>query len=347
MRPIFNAQLVNRTFGDPGVYLDLKFERRALLFDIGDITALSTRKLLRLSDVFVSHTHMDHFAGFDHLLRVCLGRDTGVRLYGPPNFIEQVGHKLAAYTWNLVDTYQTEFVIEAHELHEGSVVQRARFSSRHRFACEDLDAIQTNDGLLLAEPHFKVRALMLDHHGIPSLAFRFEEETHINVWKNRLEEFGLPTGPWLTDLKRLAREGAPAQTPVRIYWRTREGSREENFPLGVLKERVLEFVPGERVAYVTDVAGHEQNTTRLIEFLRAVDVLFIESVFLSEDGEHAAKKAHLTAQQAGRIAQAAGVKHAVPFHFSPRYLGEEARLEHEFELAWRGADLIEQASARQ
>ena len=89
MRPIFNAQLVNRTFGEPGVYLDLKFERRALLFDIGDITALSTRKLLRLSDVFVSHTHMDHFAGFDHMLRVCLGRDTGVRLHGPQSFIDR------------------------------------------------------------------------------------------------------------------------------------------------------------------------------------------------------------------------------------------------------------------
>jgi ribonuclease Z len=59
---------------------------------------LSTRVLLRVSDVFVSHTHMDHFAGFDHLLRVCLGRDSGVRMYGPPNFISQVEHKLAAYT---------------------------------------------------------------------------------------------------------------------------------------------------------------------------------------------------------------------------------------------------------
>ena len=95
------------------------FRTDALLFDIGDISRLPTRKLLRISDVFVSHTHMDHFAGFDHLLRVCLGRDTGVRMYGPPDFIEQVGHKLHAYTWNLVENYAADFTVLVHELHMG------------------------------------------------------------------------------------------------------------------------------------------------------------------------------------------------------------------------------------
>jgi len=31
MRPIFHAELINRPFGDPGVFIDLKFERRAAL----------------------------------------------------------------------------------------------------------------------------------------------------------------------------------------------------------------------------------------------------------------------------------------------------------------------------
>src|SRR5574341_1934621 len=94
MRPIFSPALVNDPFGDPGLYLDFRFERRALLFDLGDLTTLPPKKLLRVSDVFVSHTHMDHFFGFDRLLRVCLGREIGVRLFGPPGLMDRKSTRL-------------------------------------------------------------------------------------------------------------------------------------------------------------------------------------------------------------------------------------------------------------
>jgi ribonuclease Z len=336
MRPAFSAQLVNPTFGDPGVYVDLKFARRAVLFDIGDVTALSTRQLLRVSDVFVSHTHMDHFSGFDHLLRVCLGRDTGVNLYGPPHFIEQVGHKLSAYTWNLVENYETDFVIQVHELSDSERLRRARFRSRCRFECEELGDGSAQNGTIVDDQQFKVRATALDHHGIASLAFRFEESTHINVWKNRLEELGLPTGKWLTELKQLVRAGAAEDTPIQVHWRTRAGSREETFQLGFLRSRVLEFVPGQHLAYVTDVAGHAENTQKLTAFLRDVDLLFIEAVFLEADSAHATRKAHLTARQAGTIARAANVKSAIPFHFSSRYMDRPETVRAEFQESWAG-----------
>ncbi|HJY42710.1 MAG TPA: MBL fold metallo-hydrolase [Steroidobacteraceae bacterium] len=333
MRPIYQAGLVNGVFGDPGVYIDLKFCNRALLFDIGDISGLPTRKLLRITDVFVSHTHMDHFAGFDHLLRVCLGRDAGVRIYGPSNFIDQVEHKLHAYTWNLVENYVSDFAVTVHEL-DGRQLRQALFRSRNRFRREPLPDSAIVDDIVLQDEQFLVRARPFDHHGLPSYAFAFEEHTHLNVWKNRLEELGLPTGPWLTELKHRVRAGEPDDSQIEVRWRTREGSRSERFSLGELKHRVLESVPGQRVCYVTDVAGHENNTRELISFLRAADVAFIEAVFLEEDRAHAERKAHLTAAQSGAIARAAGVHAAVPFHFSTRYFPEERSLRDEFERSY-------------
>ena len=73
MRTLFELRLVNDAFGDPMLYVDFRDERRALLVDLGDISTLPPRKLMRLSHVFVTHTHMDHFSGFDRLLAVVPG----------------------------------------------------------------------------------------------------------------------------------------------------------------------------------------------------------------------------------------------------------------------------------
>ena len=97
MTPLLHPYLVNGRFGDPALYVECMFERWALLFDLGDQHALSARKLLRIRDVFVSHTHIDHFIGFDQLLRILIGRDQTVRLFGPSGILETVEHKLAGY----------------------------------------------------------------------------------------------------------------------------------------------------------------------------------------------------------------------------------------------------------
>ena len=58
--------MVNGPFQDPVLYVDMRWQGSAVLFDLGRIDRLSPGHLLRLTHICVSHTHMDHFMGFDH-----------------------------------------------------------------------------------------------------------------------------------------------------------------------------------------------------------------------------------------------------------------------------------------
>ena len=335
MKPLVHAALVNDRFGDPGLLLDFLFQRRAMLFDLGDIAALAPRKVLRVSHVFVSHAHMDHFSGFDQLLRIVLGRGARLSLYGPPGFIGQVAHKLAAYSWNLVENFTEDLTLEAAELGEDGTLSRAAFHCRAGFPREDLPDGAWRGGVLVEEPAFRVRAAMLDH-GIPCLAFALEEQRHVNIFKARLSEMGLGVGPWLQKLKSAVLAGVPDATPIRASWREGAASRERNLPLGELKDRALRVVPGQKIAYVTDIRFHDENLNKIAALADGADILFIETPFLESDSDIAARKNHLTAAQAGLIARRAGAKSIVPFHFSPRYTGREGLLIAEAESAFRG-----------
>ena len=333
MRALFEPRLVNDAFGDPGLFVDFRDERRALLFDCGDLSSLPPRKLLRISDIFVSHTHLDHFAGFDHWLRVVLGRKDHVTLTGGPEFIERVGHKLAAYTWNVVHRYEIPLTLTVRELRPDGTGQQARFSSRNRFAREPGDPWMPHGDLLHSEESFRVRGRFLDHD-ILCLAFALEEAMHINVWKVRLTERGLSTGHWLRDARRALAAGAPDDTPIAISWHDHDGDHTLSRTIGELRP-VFDLVPGRRIGYVTDIRYTETNVQALEALLSGVDLLYIESVFLAVDGEHAARKNHLTAQQAGTIARRLGAKAVVPFHYSPRYEGRDAELAAEVHAAWK------------
>jgi ribonuclease Z len=334
MTPHFLPTLVNRPFGDPGLYLDFLFERRAILFDMGELAPLPARKLLRISDVCISHTHIDHFIGFDTLLRVMLGRDKRVRLFGPPGILRQVEHRLASYSWNLLGSYPDELTVTVCELHPEGGATRAQFSSRRAFARESEQTVPPGDGVILDQDNFRIRCAFLEH-SIPCLAYAFQEKLHVNFMKNRLDELGVPVGPWLSRVKAAVLGGEPDDTPIRAEL-PGGAAKSRVFPLGELKERVLQVVAGEKIVYVTDVSFSRANREKIVALAKGADYLFIEATFLDADREKARARAHLTARQAGELAREAGVGRVVPFHFSPRYLGREQELRRELERAFLG-----------
>lgn len=326
MRPSFHPSLVNGRFGDPALYVEALHQRDALLFDMGDLTPLSPRDLLRVSHVFVSHTHIDHFIGFDALLRICVGRDKRIEMVGPAGFIERVHHKLQSYEWDLVDRYETDLVFDVLEVRSPVSAMRARFRFKRAFAREGEVEQRLKDGLVASGNGFEVRAAILDHHG-PCLAFALSEQAHANVWRNRLDERGLLTGQWLQALKQAVMEGMPDDHPIVLP----DGRAA---PLAELRD-IVTITRGQKIAYVTDVADTSHNRSAIAALAEGADTFFIEGRFAAADEVQARDRAHLTTKAAGEIARAAGARKVEAFHFSPRYEGEEERMLSEVAAAFQ------------
>lgn len=335
MTPQYHPFMVNSRFDDPVVYVEFRYAKRAIMFDLGDISALPERKILRITDVFVSHMHMDHLIGFDRMLSILLGRPRRVRLFGPEGLIESVGHKLAAYTWNLAPRVPGNLTFVVTETSELGHSTRAEFALENHFKPGHVQSFELTDDTVHEEEAFCVRRTTLDHY-TPCIAYAFQERLHVNVWKNRLAELGLGIGPWLDRLKEAVLSGAPDDHLIRASWNTAAGLEERDIPLGLLKRECQHFERGQKIVYVTDAIYSEENQRRIVELAQDADTLFIETAFSSEDAAIAIDRGHLTAGQAGSLARRAGVRRAEALHISSRYIDREREILEQFADAFAG-----------
>lgn len=326
MKPLLHAELINSPFEDPALLVEILWEHRALLFDMGEIGSFRPAKLLKISHAFVSHTHIDHFIGFDTLVRLMLNREKALKVFGPPGFLANVQGKLAGYTWNLTEGYP--FSVIAAEVHPERTISQT-FRSRHRFLPEEKKEGPFT-GILEEDSQLKISAAHLDHF-IPSLAFALEERFHINVHKERLSERGLSLGPWLKELKDALWRGESGGFCLKVPL---EGGGEKEFSLDDLKETVT-LTRGQKIAYVADCRFTEENSRRIMQLAGGADLFFCEAGFLERDRDRAEERGHLTAGQAGELARKAGVKKLQIFHFSPKYEKEAEEMFREAEEAFQ------------
>jgi ribonuclease Z len=269
---------------------------------------------------------MDHFIGFDHVLRILLGRDKDLYLYGPQGFLKNLEGKLAGYCWNLVDNYQNRFILHAAELHPDHRCTR-RYAC-HKGFCPDGPVVECPfDGVALQEPGLTIRAVHLDH-GTPVLGFALRERFHINIDKTALDRMELIPGPWLNRLKDMIYGNFNPCTVIAIP-RQNKNATPMYLTVKALQDAIVIKSPGQTLAYITDVAGTRENLKRITVLAKGVDHLFVEAAFSEKHRDIAIAKKHLTARMAGELASACGARHFSVFHFSPRYSECPKMLEEE------------------
>ncbi len=325
MKASFHVRLLNDPVGDPCLFIRINREKRALLFDLGEISRLVPAELNIVSDAFVTHLHMDHFVGFPRLLRAVLRRQQPLNLYGPPPLTRCVQSAMRGFLWNLIADYPTEINVFEYN---GRTIRHTRFRASSRFR-KEVVGTESSSGTLAGNSLFRVRAVRL-WHGTACLAYALEEKTGITIDRDRLLKKGLAIGPWLREFKEMLREG--------VSGRTRIMAGGERLPISSLKD-IARFRTGMKIVYATDLAGTKENLRSLASLAAGADVLYCEAPFLDCDRVLAHARRHLTARQCGLVAAEAGVKKLVPMHFSPRYATRENEIVQEAMDAFHGSEM--------
>ncbi|MGZ5056062.1 MAG: Clp1/GlmU family protein, partial [Methylobacter sp.] len=258
------ATMINGVLGDPLLHLRLHQLQRSLLFDLGDSGRLPTRIAHQVSDVFISHAHIDHIGGFLWLLRSRVGDFPSCRLFGPPGLIGHIKGMIDGFLWDRIGDTGPHF--EIAEIH-GDRLLRARIQAGYP-DCVDLPEIQITEGLIVDEPLFSVRTVTLDHH-TPVQAYAFESKAKFNVDNTALKTLALDAGPWLNKLKQLVGTGN-SQAIIQLP----DNSSRKVEELAAL---LLTVTPGEKLVYATDLADTQANRAALTALAHKADVLFCEA----------------------------------------------------------------------
>jgi ribonuclease Z len=150
------------------------------------------------------------------------------------------------------------------------------------------------DGLVHEDEAFRIEAYRLEH-GIDNFAYRVQETPRRKFDQHKLKTAGLSG----FSIRDMIQDGVCQVHGVTHY----------------LKD-YSQLVPGNIFAFVVDT----KFCQNAILAARGADLLLCESTYLDQERALAQRHNHMTALQAGLVAQEAQAKMLVLTHFSARYL---------------------------
>ena len=308
MKSNYSFRRINSPFDDSGIFLRNVYMKKAKMFDCGRLGNIDNSELNDVSDVFITHTHLDHFIGFDRFLRGTIALGNSFNFYGPAGFIKNVRGKLDGYTWNLIKDYTISFHV--YEITEEGI-NSSIFSAKNEFAevkvHEKIDSIEIENG-------FKLKYEFFDH-GITTLGYRLCEPERISINKDKMKSLGIKNGVWVGNfLKELE-----LKSNDNISFEIESENGKKSYYTNELKYLLVEYPETQDITYITDIAPIDKNIEKAIEFAKNSFILIVESVFMDRDFEHAKLKNHLTLSYSKKIYTESNSEFVSFGHFAPKY----------------------------
>ena len=243
---------------DPYLLIDFNNESLALLFDCGVRVWGKVKTILKIKYLFITHAHIDHLIGFDHILRTLLGETKTFIIFGPKGIWDRLNSKLASYDWDRAD--DQGLILEIHELGGGQETVRTH-ECRRRFAVVNEQHYSNESNIAVDLPQFRVSALEVDHGGSPCLSYAFKEKDHYRIDKAKMASLGFVPGPWVGEMLRCI-ESNRLDGQLEL--------RDTKMDLAWLNEQLVRTQPGRKITYITDTIVSDRTRPDLIRVCRSI-----------------------------------------------------------------------------
>jgi ribonuclease Z len=285
------------------------------LCDCGEASLITVKEAQTISAIFISHTHIDHFANFDGIFRHQVGSGERVVICGPQNIHQQIEARLKSYTWNLIDEnaieYEIREIVSTEEINVYTI----------RPPYWNLEYAYTQH-FLFEDEYVNVDFAILDHK-TDSIAYLFKEKDSVTFHENASD---FKKGKWISELKT-AFENNDQDKEIEI-----EGTLYKASDLFYLLSRN----EGYKLGVIMDHAADEDNYQKIKLVFNNADMVYIETFYKDEDQEFARINYHSFASASGKVMKECHVKEAIPIHFSRRYTEtDQQEIETAFYKAFR------------
>lgn len=312
---MLQAEIKSLLKEDISILIKVANSGKHYLCDCGEASLLTVKEIQTVSAVFISHTHIDHFANFDGIFRHQIGSGEKVVICGPKNIHHQVEARLKSYTWNLIDEKAIEY--EIREIVSKEEINVYTIRPPHW----NLELVKTQN-FLFEDEYVNVDFAILDHK-TDSIAYLFKEKDTVTFHENASD---FKKGKWISELKT-AFESNDEDKEIEIegiLYKASELfhllSRNEGYKLGVIMDHAVDEINYQKIKSV---------------FINA-DLVYIETFYKDTDQEFAKINYHSFASASGKIMNDCKVKQAVPIHFSRRYTEDDQQeIETAFYKAFR------------